>query len=275
MSNFSDTVAGKILIGAVVGIIGTLFGAFVTWITIANEPPIADLVPSTLEAAALQPISFSAEASSDPEGGELTYIWSLNALPFGSSPAANCSPSTKASLINCRFVMPGTHAVSVLVSDDAGLSNPASASVTVTVERGYVSLYIKAPGGQIGQAAAETALLYGVDWSDVQSRIGRPVILFDPELGSSVYAATVERDIEKARAALDAQGATDNLKIGGSGLRPEVRDLITVQASDAGMSLFFFDLPAGEVISGTETGIGDGGFILTTSPAQFEELRKR
>ena len=133
----------------------------------------------------------------------------------------------------------------------------------------------KAPGGQAGQAAAETALLYGIDWSEVQSRIGRPVILFDPELGSAVYAATVERDIEKARSALDAQSAADNLKIGGSGLRPEVRDLIMMQASDAGMTLFFFDLPAGEVIAGTESGIGEGGFILTTSPAQFEKLRKR
>lgn len=275
MSNFSDTFTGKILIGAIVGAIGTIFGAFVTWVMIANKPPVANLVPSTLEATALQPISFSAEASNDPEGGNLTYSWSLNALPFGSSPAANCSPSSKPSLINCRFVMPGTHAVSVLVYDEDGLSNPASASITVSVERGYVSLYLKAPGGQAGQAAAETALLYGVDWSKIQSHIGRPVILFDPELGSSVYAATVERDIEKARAALNAQGATDNLKIGGSGLRPEVRDLIMIQASEAGMSLFFFDLPAGEVIAGTESGIGEGGFILTTSPTQFEELRKR
>lgn len=205
----------------------------------------------------------------------MSYAWSLNALPFGSSPAAKCSPTAKTSVINCRFVMPGTHAVSVAVMDDHGISSSASASVTVSVERGYVSLYLDAPGGAIGQAAAETALLYSVDWGDVQSRIGRPIILFDPELGSSVYTATIVRDVEKAKEALAVVGATDNLKIGGSGLQPQVRDLIMMQASDAGMSILFFDLPASEVIAGTQAGIGEGGFLLTASPAKFEELRKK
>ena len=159
--------------------------------------------------------------------------------------------------------------------DDHGISSSASASVTVSVERGYVSLYLDAPGGAIGQAAAETALLYSVDWGDVQSRIGRPIILFDPELGSSVYTATIVRDVEKAKEALAVVGATDNLKIGGSGLQPQVRDLIMMQASDAGMSILFFDLPASEVIAGTQAGIGEGGFLLTASPAKFEELRKK
>ncbi len=120
---------------------------------------------------------------------------------------------------------------SVNVLDEDGLTDAASASVTVSVERGYVSLYLRTPGGPIGQAAAETALLYGVDGSDVQSRIGRPIILFDPELGSSVYAATIERNIEKAKAALLADDAPDNLKIGGSGLHHDVRDFITMQVS--------------------------------------------
>lgn len=57
MGNFADSVSGKIIIGVVVAAIGTLFGAFITWITISNEPPVADTVPSVLEAKALQSIS--------------------------------------------------------------------------------------------------------------------------------------------------------------------------------------------------------------------------
>lgn len=57
---------GKIIIGVVVAAIGTVFGAILTWLTISNEPPIADLVPSKLEASALQSVSFSAEGSQDP-----------------------------------------------------------------------------------------------------------------------------------------------------------------------------------------------------------------
>lgn len=274
MSNFAETTKGQIFIGAVVAIIGYLFGAFVTWITLKNEPPVADLVPSVLEAEANQAINFSAAGSSDPEQDMLTFRWSLNALPFGENPAASCAPANDPAIVNCRFVMPGTHAVTVEVEDGNGLVASKSASVTVSLNNGYLSLVLNAPGGAEAQAAAERAFLYAVDWRDVQALVGRPIILFDPDRGTSVYAATVERDVEAAKAAINAPEVSfSGLKIGNFGLRPNVQDLIMIQAADAGLSIAFFALPAGEVMTGIERGIGEGGFTLSNSPAAFDALR--
>ena len=67
----------------------------------------------------------------------------MNALPFGSNPAANYSPTPMMYVVSCRFFMPGTHAVTVELPDESGLTKSKSASVTVTVERGYLFLYLK------------------------------------------------------------------------------------------------------------------------------------
>ena len=274
MSGFAGSTRGQILIGVVVAIIGTMFGAFVTWITVRNAPPVADIVPATLEADELQPINFSAAGSSDPESRTLKYEWSLNALPFGKNPAANCAASDDPAIINCRFIMPGTHAVTVSVADNDGLTASKSASVTVTLENGYLSLVINAPGGPEAQMAAERAFLYAVDWSAVQALVGRPIVLFDPDRKTAVYASTVERDIETAKEAMASPDVNfANLKIGNFGLRPNVQDLIVIQAADAGLGITFFGLPAGEVMTGIERGIGEGGFTLFSSPGDFQSIR--
>lgn len=274
MSDFADSAKGQIVIGVVVAVIGTLFGAFVTWITLKNEPPVADLAPSFLEADASQPISFSAAGSLDPEGDNLSFAWSLNGLTFGENPAASCSTSNEPAVVICRFAMPGTHAVTVEVQDGDGLAASKSASVTVTLDGGYLSLVLNVPGGAEAQEAAERAFLYAVDWQDVQARVGRPIILFDPDRKTSVYAATIDRDIEAARTALQSPAVSfANLKIGNFGLRPNVQDLIMIQAAEAGLGIAFFGLPAGEVITGIERGIGEGGFTLSNSPSAFDALR--
>lgn len=262
------------MIGVVVAVIGTIFGALLTWVTVKNAPPVADLIPATLEAEALQPINFSAAGSSDPESSTLQYEWSLNALPFGENPAANCTLSDDPAIINCRFIMPGTHAVTVSVQDEDGLTASKSTSVTVTLENGYLSLVINAPGGPEGQKAAERAFLYAVDWSAVQALVGRPIVLFDPDRKTAVYASTVERDIAAAKEALASPDVNfANLKIGNFRLRPNVQDLIATQAADAGLGIVFFGLPAGEVVTGIERGIGEGGFTLFSSPADFQTIR--
>jgi len=274
MNSFAETTKGQIFIGVVVAIIGSLFGAFVTWITLKNEPPSADLVPSMLEVEANQPINFSAAGSSDPEQDSITFRWSLNGLPFGENPAANCTPANDPAIVNCRFVMPGTHAVTVEVEDGDGLIASKSASVTVSLNNGYLSLVLNVPGGADAQAAAERAFLYAIDWREVQALVGRPIILFDPDRGASVYAATVKRDLEAAIAAITAPEVSfGGLKIGNFGLRPNVQDLIMIHAADAGLSVTFFALPAGEVMIGIERGIGEGGFTLSNSPAAFDALR--
>lgn len=274
MSNFAETTGGKIFIGAVVAVIGTLFGAFLTWVTLSNQPPVASIVPETLDAHALLPVIFSAAGSNDPDGDQLHYEWSLNALPFGANPAARCSPTTDPATANCRFVMPGTHAVTVAVEDEWGARRSTSASITVTITRGYVSLYFRASSDETIQAAAERALLYAVDWGKVQSMVGRPILLFDPDSGSAVYASTIDRDLTRAQDALASKFVRDNFKIGGFGLTQETKDFIAMQAGEVGMTIFFFDVPFGEVVTGTEAGIGDGGFILSDSPEAFTRLQR-
>ena len=274
MAEFAKTTGGQIFIGIVVAVIGTLFGAFLTWVTLSNQPPIAEIVPGKLETEAISPINFSAAASSDPDGSELLYDWTLNALPFGENPAARCALTADPAIANCQFIMPGTHAITVAVEDADGARRSTSASVTVSIPRGYVSLFVRASSDAAAQASSERALLHAVDWGEVQSMVGRPVLLYDPDLGSAVYASSLYRNIELARLDLSKDGVPDNLKIGGIGLRQETKDLIAIQAADAGLSIFFFDLPWGEVIVGTEAGIGDGGFILADSPQAFTQLQR-
>ena len=175
---------------------------------------MADLVPIMLEAEANQQINFSAAGSSDPEQDSITFRWSLNGLPFGENPAASCMPANDPAIVKCRFVMPGTHAVTVEVEDGDGLVASKSTSVTVSLNNGYLSLVLNAPEVSFG-----------------------------------------------------------SLKIGDFGLRPDVQDLIMIQAADAGLSITFFALPAGEVMTGIERGIGEGGFTLSNSPAAFDALR--
>ncbi|MEM9395781.1 MAG: PKD domain-containing protein [Pseudomonadota bacterium] len=274
MTSFADTAAGKILIGVVVAIIGSLFGAFLTWVTISNQPPAAEIVPNILNAEALAVVNFSAKGSIDPDGEALTYDWSLNALPFGSNPAARCSLASDPAIANCQFVMPGTHAVTVTVEDESGSQAAKSATITVSVPSGYFSLFIQVSDDETVQSAAERALLYAVDWGAVQTTVGRPVLIFDPDLGSSVYGSTVERDIERARRAIADKEVRDNFKIGGLGLRQETKDLIAIQAAEAGISITFFDLGFGEIVTGVERGVGDGGFLLSDSPAAFSRLQR-
>ena len=106
MPEGSASTGNQIIVGVIVAIIGSLFGAFLTWITIGNEPPVAKLVPDDLKAEAFAPINLSAAGSNDPDGDTLSYEWSRNALPFGSNPAARCAEKPDAAVANYQFVMP-------------------------------------------------------------------------------------------------------------------------------------------------------------------------
>ena len=137
-----------------------------------------------------------------------------------------------------------------------------------------MSLFVRASSNAAAQAAAERALLYAIDWGEVQSKVGRPMLLYDPDQEAPVYASTIGRNLLRAKEALAEVGARDNFKIGGFGIRPETKDLILIQAAEAGIAISFFNLPAGEVITGTEAGIGDGGFLLFDSPEDFANLQR-
>ncbi len=267
---FSETVLGKLLIGTALAVISALIGGVVAWMSIKDEPPVVSISPKEITVAALEPTIFSAEASHDPEGADLTFAWSLNGQPFGSSPVAVCSETPKPSVVSCRFSMSGTHAVTVAGKDPSSLVSSAAATVQVKLENGYLGLVINV-GDMITQSAIETAILYGVDWGEVQTLVGRPIILNDPILKTSVYAALYGRDLEAAKSALSVTSIA-GIKVGSFGLRQEAQDIIQLQAAEAGLHISFFSMPANEVMSGIQAGIGEGGFLAISSPAELQSL---
>ncbi len=274
----------KVLIPVAVIVIAALSLKFYEWITIPNQPPLVVIVPDKLpNAEGNVPISFSAVGSRDPEGGKLRYEWSLNGFSFGQSHAADCElTEDNPAIVSCRFFGAGTHSVAVEVEDEKGVSRSKSASVTVSILNGYISLSVQASSEE------KRALLYAVDWSQVQSMLIRPLLLFDPDRGKAVYASSVERDVDRAKEALSGEGVRDNLRIDGSRLPAAAENIITTQAADAGMSISFSNpfpslgapsLGADDYDIGSFTAFdlkeaADGDFIFVDSPEAFARVQR-
>ncbi|MFQ2461271.1 alpha amylase C-terminal domain-containing protein [Aeromonas caviae] len=91
----------------------------------SNQAPVAALSPKTLSVKAGESVVFDASASSD-DGGVVSYSWSSGGT---------------AATETVRFDTPGTHTVTVTVTDAEGLTASASATVTVTDDNGtYASV---------------------------------------------------------------------------------------------------------------------------------------
>lgn len=87
-----------------------------------NSPPVASFTANPTTGIAPHSVNFDASASSDPEGGPLTYRWMFgDGMPDGSGVAATHVFNTV-----------GTFTVTLRVTDVAGLSGEASAVVTTT-----------------------------------------------------------------------------------------------------------------------------------------------
>ncbi|MFM4704506.1 alpha amylase C-terminal domain-containing protein [Aeromonas bivalvium] len=86
----------------------------------SNQAPVAALSPRTLGVKAGESVVFDASASRD-DGGVVSYSWS--------------SGGTGASE-TVQFDTPGTHTVTVMVTDAEGLTASASATVTVADDNG-------------------------------------------------------------------------------------------------------------------------------------------
>ena len=91
-----------------------------TTATITNQSPAAN-AGGPYTAATAAPISFTAAASTDPQGSALTYAWN-----FGdSSTAAGVAPTH-------AYASPGTYPVTLTVTDARGLSATAATSASIT-----------------------------------------------------------------------------------------------------------------------------------------------
>ena len=272
MPAFTETAIGKIVVGLSVAAGGALIGALITWATTRNAPPTVALSPESLEAEALEEVRFTAEGSADPEGDPLAFAWRLNALPFDASPAAQCAATPLPSVVTCRFLMPGTHAVTVEATDGRRLRASRSASVTVILEGGYVGLVL---GDSGSRDALERALLYAVDWRTVQANVASPIVLNDPDLPGTVYAASRIPDIERARTAMTRAVPPHVVQIYSFGLPQGARDLIVSGAAEAGLAVSFVILPPGEVATAIGDAKPDGGIVLLDRPSVLAEIRER
>jgi glucose/arabinose dehydrogenase len=91
--------------------------------TAANQPPTARISATPASGNAPLTVSFSGTASSDPEGGALTYSWDLDGNgTFGDATGPTASYT---------YTAGGTYRPALRVTDPQGATGTASATVTV------------------------------------------------------------------------------------------------------------------------------------------------
>lgn len=262
---FADTALGKIVVGLVVAAGSAFIAWFVSRATYEPPPtprPDAKIAPTSVLAQANEVVEFTAQGSSVPSSEAPTYFWSVGGLDLNKSPVARCTD--RGTTIGCRFILPGTFAVSVRVLDANGQPSSAAASVTVSIPSGYLGVLL----GKDDPNALR-ALLYDVDWVSLQALVARPIVLQDPETGAPIYAALVEPPAAMA-ANPPWRGAATGLKVAIPRLPSDVQAEFEVALAQIGMVPV--TLPLGEIFEATERGAVDLGFIAVDSPEALTEM---
>lgn len=264
----ANTVLGKILIGIAIAAGSAFISWFVSRATHVPPPlprPVAEIAPATILAQANAIVEFSAKGSSIPSPETPSYLWRVSGLEPNKSPVAKCDD--KGSTLSCRFVLPGTFAVSVDVVDANGESSSAASSITVSVPSGYLGLMLGSDNSN-----ALKALLYDIDWVALQSLVTRPIILIEPESKAPVYAALAEPPAD-ATDPPPWRGAASGLKVAIPPLPPESRLQFEIALAEIG--LVPVRLPFSEVYLATERGAIDLGFVVIDSPGGLTEMTVR
>lgn len=90
-----------------------------------NRPPVASLSPSTVSAATSDTVTLNASTSSDPEGGRLSYQWTVDGQ-------ATSPPLTSVTVdLSAATLGVGVHTVELTVRDAGNLVDSTSGQVTV------------------------------------------------------------------------------------------------------------------------------------------------
>lgn len=264
----AETVVGKIFIGIAVAAGSALISWFLSRATYVPPPPpkpAAQISPSTVVAQANATVEFSAKGSSVPSPETPAYLWRVSGLEPNKSPVARCDD--KGATLSCRFVLPGTFAVSVDVVDTNGQSGSAASTITVSVPSGYLGLILSND-----DANALRALLYDVDWVSLQSLVTRPIIILDPDSRSPVYAALADPPSGTADPP-PWRGAAAGLKVAIPPLPTEPKLQFEIALAEIG--LVPVTLPFSEVYTATERGLVDVGFLTFDDPARLTETSGR
>ena len=110
-----------------------------------NQPPVAVPSANPTSGAAPLAVSFSGTASTDPEGGTLTYAWDFDGNGTDDATTATASHT---------YTTAGTYQARLRVTDPGGLSN--SKTVTITVGNTAPVPTIQSPTSSFTYAVGDT-----------------------------------------------------------------------------------------------------------------------
>ena len=133
-----------------------------------GEAPIADAGPASTYTAD-QPVLLDGGSSYDPDGDELTYVWSFGRLPEGSLLEDASFTVNNASESNTSFLpdTSGTYIVELVVIDSQEMSSEPD-SVIMTVTEGQLPM--ANAGNDVSVTEGETASLSGAGSADPLGR---------------------------------------------------------------------------------------------------------
>lgn len=203
-----------------------------------TPPPAATNALPTARAGGPQSVLIGATvqldgtASTDPEGGALTYAWNLIARPLGSNATLSASTSPRPTFVADTA---GSYVANLVVSD--GVNASIANTVTVTAALGNVAPVARA-GSDRGALPGSTVSLSGAASSDANGdplsyswTLSRPpgsvAVLssatteassFVPDLVGSYVATLVVRD-----GALDSAPSTVTITVSNANLPPVAR----------------------------------------------------
>jgi chitinase len=203
-----------------------------------TPPPAATNALPTARAGGAQSVLIGATvqldgtASTDPEGGALTYAWSLIARPLGSTATLSASTSPRPTFLADTA---GSYVANLVVSD--GVNASIANTVTVTAALGNVAPVARA-GSDRGALPGSTVSLSGAASSDANGDAlsfswtlskppGSVAVLssatteassFVPDLVGSYVATLVVRD-----GALDSTPSTVTITVSNANLPPVAR----------------------------------------------------
>lgn len=196
-----------------------------------GEAPVADAGQGGTYTAD-QPISLNGDGSFDPDGDELTYVWSFSRVPLGSNLTGDSFTVNNSTETITGFLADtsGTYIVDLVVTDSTGLSSEAD-SVIVSVEAGQLP---------IAEAGNDVQLLEGdstsLDGSQSADPLGRTLtyewaIVSKPN--DSVMTGVSSPSSETSQFSPDAAGRYLISLVVNNGVSDSLPDTITVDVTSA------------------------------------------
>jgi PKD repeat protein len=198
-----------------------------TVINPGNQPPIAAAQANPASGVSPLAVSFTGSASYDPDGGNLaSYAWT-----FGDGGTANVADTTH------TYTVAGTYTAVLTVTDDEGLSDTDSVTITVTEPPNQLPVAVATATPASGDAPLAVAFS-GSDSKDPDGSIASFTWTFGD--GSTGNGATVNHTYNSAGTYTAVLTVTDNR--GGTGSK----SLTISVTQDPAKEIFVTDILMGK-----------------------------